>query len=166
MNKKGFAGLDLTQWLLRLLFLTVVVFTCVFLIRMYIVNNVDIVNTEMDLFTYRVLYSPNGIMKVDESLGRVYPGVIDIEKFRDGENITSRMIDYGDTNYYIAAKFWLKEKNEVFYYNKGGYDMWKPLTGIGGGTDLGSVASLHKEIFVLVDNEKDTLVIDVVSPKS
>lgn len=169
-NKNGFAGLDMVQWLIRLLFLTIVVFACVFLINLYIKNDINIAGVEMDLFYKRLIYSPNGIMYKDETLNRAYPGIIDLEKFKDGKNITDSIINYGDSNNYVAAKVSLyyfnpEDTYSEFYYNEFGYKKWKPLLGIEG---KGGVRSQTKELPVLVyDNnkyEQMILRVEIVTP--
>lgn len=177
--KKGFAGVDMIQWMLRLIFLTVVVFSCVLLIRMYIKSDVNIFEAETDLFYKRVLYSPDGIMYKDYKINRAYPGIIDLERFRDGTNITEDMIVYGAPNNYIAAKFTLRERKRQelqpyeFYYNKNGYTRWKPFADLGI-EGIGGADSIKKEILVLVYEKKeeggtlenDILEVDIVSPRS
>jgi len=169
-NKRGFGGIDLTQWLMRLLFLTAVIFSCVFLIRSYIDSDIDISNTEMQIFTYRVLYSPNSIMYTEDNTGRVYPGIVDYDNFLNGENLTMKAIDYTEEKSYLGAKFWLKNKDKTFYYYKNNYDMYKPLVGVGGATDLGGVDYLKRDIFVLVYEDgkyvEDRLIIEVVTPRT
>lgn len=168
--KKGFVGVDMVQWFIRLMFLTIVVFTCVFLIRMYITNEVNILDAEMDLFAKRFLYSPNGLAYMDERINRVYPGIIDIGKFQDGKNIVQEMVDYGDPNNYMAAKFSLDGVNvEPFYYNVNGYHKWKPLSNLKIKGPGGAVSSEKVYPVLVYDDGKyysSKLMIDVVTPKS
>jgi hypothetical protein len=84
MRKKGFMGIEMIQWFIRIVFLALIVFTAVFFTKTFIKRSVDINQQEMDLFIKRVVYSPSGISYVDHQIDRVYPGIIDYNKFKRG----------------------------------------------------------------------------------
>ena len=70
------------MWVPRILFLVVVMFTVMILIRSYVATTIDTSELEANIFISRILYSPNSISYFDSDIGRTYQGVIDINKFK------------------------------------------------------------------------------------
>lgn len=70
------------EWLPRLLLMAVAVVVCVLLVRHYSDQTVDGSQLELSAYLYRLHYG-DVITYVDKDTGRVYPGVIDVEKFTD-----------------------------------------------------------------------------------
>jgi hypothetical protein len=169
MNKRGLIFEDMLVWLLRIIFLTVVVFCVVFLIRMLIVENVQVSEIEMDYFAKRVYLSKQGFAFYDDKIDRVYPGIIDYQKFAYGQERLENAMYYGEKNQYIAAKVYLKNNKTEFIYNERRYSRWKPLSNLNL-IGIGGARSRTFEFPVIVkDNDNtfnDVLVIDVATPNS
>jgi len=143
--KKGLS-LTVTQWIPRIIFLTIVVFSVLFLVRMHIRYNIEIPGLEADIFVSRLLYSPNGFTYVDPDTRRPYPGIIDLDKF-NAETVV-KAIDYGEDH--IAARIML-ESGKEFIYNQDESDKWAPLSFIQKG--LGAIKSDKIKVKVLVYDE-------------
>lgn len=167
MNKKGTISEEVGFWIPRLVF-TIIVSVIVYLVTgMFILSEITVQDADAEIFNQRVLSSRQGISYVDPYTNRVYPGVIDIEKFNDMSSL-ERAIDYGEDSTYLGAKFILLDKekrlvSEKVYNEKayrriieGGYegkggvevidkDLYVMIRDIGGNTEPGY---LHSTIIV------------------
>lgn len=155
----------------RLVFLIAVLFAVVLIVKVYIITNVDIREAEANILINRLLYSKNGLSHYDESIKRVYPGVIDLDKFKqlsmnNPNALDSVVINYGSDNPIIAAKITLRgidtykgDPEIIVYYNKDRFDKWEPrtLSSIRGGA--GTVKAFKEQNYVLAKEG------DVVTPK-
>jgi hypothetical protein len=169
LNKKGMFGLLIMQWIPRIIFLTVVVFAIILLIRLEIKENVNITNAELELFIKRMIYSPNGINYYDQSINRAYPGIIDLKKFKNGENVTNFAVFYGESNNYIAARLTLIKKKMNFTYNNDGYNKWYPLAQLkilGMGSATMTTMNLPVQVYDNGKLENDILNIEAITPNS
>ncbi len=112
----------------RLLFLIIVLFSVVFLIRQFVVNNLNIQDVQAEVFVNKVLYSPNGILFYDNSLQRTVSGIIDPSKLNP--EILDLLMDYKTQNF-IAANITLFDTNNNIVssaaYNKESYLNWNPI---------------------------------------
>ena len=74
----------------------------------------------------RLFFSPNSISYVDDTLGRVYPGIIDMSKF---DNVTLDRSFFTKENKASAAKLELinldLEESKITYINEELYSRWK-----------------------------------------
>ncbi len=151
INKKAQISHTVLKSILWFFFLIVVLLSIVFLVRGYITVVIDTKDIEADLFYNEVLFTKGGISYYDTIIDRVYPGIIDINKFND--DVFSKSISYGSTNYFISANLSLisPDGKEIgsFIYNEEWYKKWKPLTKryLPG---PGSATKIQKQSYVLV----------------
>lgn len=149
----------------------------VILVRSFVVEKVDVIELEANLFANRLLYSPNGISFVDENTGRAYPGIIDFKKFgmNDMENKLLSSIYYGDSNRNIGAKITFKNfgsnEENLLFYNKKFYDEKKILIESGLTKGPGGATSYTKKLNVLIfknsnSMDKGLLELDIIMPNS
>lgn len=92
-GKKGLAAHDMIMFIPKFIFLILVMICVIFLVKIFIVNNIDVRYAESMLIVERVTNSPTGITYYDEELMRPHPGVIDLKKFSN-ENI-GKVIELG-----------------------------------------------------------------------
>jgi len=136
------------------------------LIRSYIVTTVDVFDAQAEVFHDRLLYSTNGISYYDHEIGRLYPGVIDMEKL-DQQNFDSIILNsvyYGKEhvdpqsgfeNREIGAKMTAYSDDnplyttKVAYYNKDYYEYYrdvalglKGVKGPGGARKKGKISNV------------------------
>lgn len=130
MNKKGFLG---EAWLFlfyRFIIVLFVAIAMIVLVKTYIVTEINIQETQADLFMYNTLNSKEGLSYYDEDLERSYPDLISVSDFQDTaaleEKLDARM-DYGEQQL-IASELTLftadGEKLGTAYYNKDWYERW------------------------------------------
>ena len=114
------------QWIMRLIFLVVVMLAVVILVRTFIVTEVDSFEAEANLLMERIIYSPTIITYYDDTIERAFPGTIDFEKFQKAAERMDRSLSYGETNKHIGAEIDLldtgKRRRHKAYYNKEEYE--------------------------------------------
>lgn len=129
MNK---SALVMTTYLFIFYRFVVVLFVAlamVALVKLYVVTEINIQETHANLFIHNVLNSKNGISYYDKNIDRIYPMIIDIDDFVNGDLETrlNERMDYGE-QHLMAAHFTLftTEGDEVgsVYYNKEWYEKW------------------------------------------
>ena len=159
-DKNGRAISDhLILWIPKFLYLAVAFLSVIFLLKLLIITNVDTSEAEAKLLTNRIYYSPNLISLLDLEIGRAYPGIIDLEKYRQLQNsdinkLDAETITYGQENRLIAAKLSLINMDinteEIVFYNKENYEFWEPrlLSTVTGGS--GSAKSFVEQRYVLI----------------
>lgn len=145
-SKKGAVAEDVLQYIPRILFLAIAIFSIVFLVRSYIVNSLDVKDVQAEVFMNRILYSPDGISYFDSDLQRIIPGTIDVTKFTD--DTLNKLMDYKDDSF-IAAKLELSDaankKIAMASYNGKTFERWLPLRGE---TGPGGVKSTIRTYYV------------------
>ncbi len=161
-NKRAVISGEMLMVIPKVFFLIAILFAFIILVKALIVTEVDVKHIESSILVNRLLFSKNGISYYDESIERLYPGVIDFNRFeeisKNNPNILdNEIITYGVDNPMIAAKITLKQedkKDVIAYYNKDKFDRWEPrvLPGIEGGA--GSVRAFKQQKYVLVKNEE------------
>lgn len=177
----------------RMIFLIVVAFVLVLLVGKFVQTNIDVRETEARLMIERIMYSPNTFNYVEPETGRVYPGIIDLEKFsaakdqnppaKDQQTAPSQRLDaavsYGNYDFILAAKLELKNPDGTkfkdskdaeiapVFLNKDNYNNWKPrqATGLLG---PGGASGIEVTRAVLVREGSQTknalLVIEIIYP--
>lgn len=148
MNKKGLIAFNELIWVIRII-IVITVFIMVTAVYFYVVKiTFSTEGEEMDIFAYRLLYGPTGVSVYDPLSNRVYPGVVDTERFRKGEWAAS--IDFGKD--YMAAEIILFDQGNTpvatAYYSERLYKLWEPLAGVKGD---GGILELKKNVPVLVE---------------
>ena len=110
MDKRGLQSFNYLLWIVRIVYLIIVLTSIVLLVRIYSITIVNSETIESNLFVQRLLYAPHGISYYDEELQRVYPGIVDASKI-DGTYLTN-IIFYKEENKYISAKISLYAAEE------------------------------------------------------
>lgn len=143
-NKRSLISGEVIMFIPQIIFLIAVLFAFVILVKSLIVTAIDVRPVDASILVERMLFTKNGISYYDEGLERLYPGVIDLEKFKDISGKTDRIytleeearskldeevISYGSDSFLIAANLTLTQQGGErisAYYNKKWYDRWKP----------------------------------------
>ena len=116
-------------------------FSIAFMVFLFIDNNTDIQDGEMELFVEQLLYSKHGISHHDLETDRVYPGIIDYGDIMNTQEIEEKLnkaFNYGDSPL-ITARFNISfqdyitdtdiKKIKEFYYNKKAFEEYSFVTG-------------------------------------
>jgi hypothetical protein len=126
----------------RIIFLVIMLMSCVILIRLFVVNEFDTREIQADLLVNGLLYSPGGISWYDAETGRTFPEIIDLKQFSE------RDFDHAlffPGNNFIAAKITVVDIGLALhgegYFNRVWYENWEPLVtinipGLGGITKI------------------------------
>lgn len=137
-GKKALMSFNMIAMIPRILFLVVVLMSCVILIRFFIINEFDTRELQTDLLVNGLLYSPGGAGWYDAETGRTFPEVIDLQQFSD------RDFDHAlffPGNNFITARIEVFSQDFIVlgtgYYNRQWYQNWEPLVtlnipGLGG----------------------------------
>ena len=163
-NKRSEVSGEMIMMIPQLIFLIAVLFAFVILVKTLIVTHVDVRGIDASIFAERLLFSPNGISYFDGSIERVYPGIIDLEEFRQINDdpdfkLDRILVNYGSDNPIMAAKLTLAQAGGgsiVKYYNKIWYDRWKQKVLPSVREGPASIGSFDKRRNVLI-KEGDTL---------
>ena len=157
-NKRGMISGEVVMFIPKIIFLMAVLFAVVLLVKVFIVTTIDVRQVESNILVSRLLYSKGGLSYFDETIQRLYPGIIDLNKFEqlskyNPNTLDNWIISYGEDNPIIAAKITLKygDKKEIaVFYNKDRFDKWEPraLSTVKGGA--GSVKSFEARRYILV----------------
>ncbi|MFA6088881.1 MAG: hypothetical protein WC755_03380 [Candidatus Woesearchaeota archaeon] len=122
-----------------------------FLLNMYansfIISSVNTDNVEREIILERFLYSCDGFIYNDNSIGRCYPGYVDILKFSQS-NISSVLMYQAK---FLSAKFTLEYDDgtsQTAYYDEKHYKKYSDMSGLGS-----MVERVNKKYFVIVVNQ-------------
>lgn len=166
-GKRGTISTSVFYSLFNMFFMVLIVMTVVILINLFYITNVDARDAESRITGLSALYSTKGISYYDQELGRIFPGIIDMDKFTDEQ--INKAINIHD-NEFIAAKYTLNtiagEEIKSVFLNKKWYERWKPLAGYPG---AGASQSVILERYVLIKNSEHVrgkLTIEVITPNS
>ena len=166
---------DIIYWIPKLIYYCIVVLIVMLMLITLIRTKVEMRDIEARVYANRILYTLDGISYQDDELGRVYPGMIDINRFKD-EAIAASM-NYSNPaeaeNTYIAMNLSLvyqdricdadanaaKGVNEegreaVAYLNKKWYERFLPRVGK---TGRGGALRLDEKRYVLVRCQDESL---------
>ncbi|MBI4453245.1 hypothetical protein HY636_01235 [Candidatus Woesearchaeota archaeon] len=166
MHKRGQISEEVLLSIPRIIFIVAILFAVVILVKILIITNVDVRQIEANVLINRLLYSKDGFIYYDESIKRSFPGVVDLNKFKQLSAINPNWLDntainYGLDNPIIAAKITLRsikndnlqenqnEKDITVFYNKDRFDKWEPRTlyTVRGGA--GSVRAFKEQRYIL-----------------
>ena len=161
----------LMKYIPRIIFVTIVTIIIIFVIAILHLTNVPTEDLRVVIFRQRVLKSVNGLSYYDGEINRLYPGIIDLEKYSkklndDNEALVENLYTAKDVEF-ITAKLTLKDltndKEYVTYYKKGRYQNWVPFS-----FDEKRFLKADKQKFVLI-KDKDNfnpgrLQIEIVTP--
>lgn len=95
----------------------------------------DVFETEANLLVQSLLYNRGGISYEDSATGRIYPGIIDLNKFsQQNQDETEQQllyaVYYGEKQRHVAANITIEgmvEGNSLLY-NRVQYLNWEPST--------------------------------------
>jgi len=175
-NKKGNVAFEFLMWIPRLVFLVIVMFAIMVMIRSYITTTIDISELQANVFISRILYSPTTISYFDPDIKRAYPGIIEFDKFKSQitEKFLEKSIYYGEKNTEVGAKFILKDLSEnselIAFYNEDFFKEQKKLVDSGLTQGPGGARGYNKKYDILIFKNnalhKGILTIEVVIPNS
>jgi hypothetical protein len=153
VNKKGQTGHTMVKSIVWFIFLIIVLFSIVYMVRSNITQTIDIRNVEAEVFYHGSL---SALSLNDDIIDRTYMGVIDLNNFN--QDYLEKKLNYGPHNTYMTANFTLFDKDvkmiKTFIYNKDAFNKYEPLTRsyIPG---TGSATKVEKEVKVMInDNGK------------
>lgn len=136
MNRRAQVEM-MEEWFPRIILLIVATVIIVVIVNYYTNRDVDSVDTELAANYYRVYYD-NIIMYSDSATGRVYPGVIDANLFKD-ESLTKVFNDKSLTTKELRVGICLtltqNSGTKTICSDKGMVDHYVPMaqSGINGG---------------------------------
>ncbi|MFC1768449.1 hypothetical protein ACFLZX_01670 [Nanoarchaeota archaeon] len=175
-NKKGITSFEVIMWVPRIIFVTIVIFSVVFLIRAYVKINIDVSQVESDIFIYRTLYGQGGLSKLDPVLDQIDLGVIRKSDINEGTFEKLEDIQYyGEKNSAVGAEFIFSEigslDSQKFYYNKELYDRFLPVASLEESKGPGGARKQKRQIYILFEDEESKLIpalmeVTVVVPNS
>ena len=117
VNKKGQTGHTMVKSIVWFIFLIIVLFSIVYLVRSNITNTIDVKNVEAEVFYHGAL---NALSFNEDIIDRTYVGVIDLGNF--DQEYLEKKLNYGPHNTYMTANFTLFDKEakmiKTFVYNK------------------------------------------------
>ncbi len=159
----------------RFVIVCLVAIAMVILVKMYIVTEIDVQQTQVDLFVTNMLNMKQGVSYYDETLQRAYPGIVLRSDFENPSALETRLdqqMDYGEYDI-LAAELTLfdAEKNTIgtAVYNQEWYDRWIVLaqtfwSGKGSSTDY----LVNKTVLIKDDDalSQGVLQFHVVMPNS
>jgi hypothetical protein len=137
----------------------------VFIMVMIVTNSalkltIDTFDTEAEILSYKLFYSRGGISVYDSEIDRVYPGIIDLEKFLDTENMESELmniIEYKADTDYLSAKIEIFDEGikmiDPVYFNRYHFLRWYPIAMTKAKGD-GGAKLVEKSYYVLLKDKR------------
>jgi len=157
MNKRALQSTDIILTIPRMIFTVVAVLTVIFLVRMFVVQQIDIQETHSKLFVNRIIYSPNAISYVDPNTQRSYPGIIDYDIIKDTGRFRDRLENaiHMDKNLLLAAKITItidkaEDETKSIFFNELWYQRWEPIAMMDGIEGPGGVDRYKYSNYMLV----------------
>ena len=139
-------------WLPRLFFLIAVVLSIVILAKATIKTEIDVFDANSEIFFQRIVYGNDGFSYIDNNINRLYPAIIDIERFKN-QNM-EKAFYYGDENREVGARIILRDFEgtiqESIKYNQEFYDEKDVLVRADWTEGKGTVRSTTKKVYVLI----------------
>jgi len=152
MDKNAALSGYMVSYIIKLLFLIVLVATTYFLVHTYVSQEVDSFSAETSLFVTGLLYSKEGLSVVDKNTGQVMPGVIDLNK------ISSLNLDESlkiSDSRHLAARMVVQDLGgntlATIYYNKLWFDRYIQLSSFQG---LGATRKAERSLYVLLSDAR------------
>jgi hypothetical protein len=171
LSKKAQTSMTVNEGLMivRLLFIVFVSVSVVFLVFKFVALSVDIKNSEGNILINRLISSPGCLAYTDKTLGRSYPGIIDLSRFNP--ETLNNCIYFGESNDFAAASLNLTTigTGAVYsaYYNEQGYKILYPKAGAQGSG--GSMLFVEKRYVQIMDEsglKGGLLIVQLVLPNS
>jgi len=156
------------HFVMRMLMLIFVALSVVIIVRKFMILSIDTGPLESNILINRLIYSPDCLADRD-SLLRLRPGIIDLERFTEGT--LNKCLFYGDQNDFAAGNLTLlfleTDQRHELLYNRQGYLLLKPRAGAEG---PGGARSFSDWKYVLANDKgtlrKAILFIEVILPNN
>ena len=132
-NKRGDSTPDeMIGNLHRSVFTVIVALTTIFLIRAFIVTNIQVASLESNVLINYPHIHKDGFSKFDSQLDRLYPGVIDMNRFTTGQlkilKVERPLIIVRFAKNQTIIDSQLKKEEPLYAYRDlGKYQTWQPL---------------------------------------
>lgn len=164
MNKKATTTLNILIEAFRMLGVVVLSIILIYLLTLSTKLKFNSFDAEADIYFNSLIYSSNGFSYYDSLSGRLYPGIIDSQRFNQDVTLSSQIAAAEFAVYDITGN---KLLAEPVMLNKKGFDKWTALRGF---TGAGGADAKEKRLYVLFrDNGRLTpalLKADIVIPRS
>lgn len=115
LNKKGLMMLNYAIWIMRFIFLAILLVSVSIVISKYVNLRVDIAASESEVALQRIV-SSDALMYASPVTSRTYPAIIDMNKIKNAAVLDSE-IDFGKARH-ISAKVSLQNKKSAVFLNK------------------------------------------------
>lgn len=102
LQKKGTFTFDVALWIPRLSFTIILGIILLAVLNIYVQTDISVEEAEAEIFSQRILTQPSLISYKDPYTRRVYPGIIDIQRFNDID--FDSKLSYSKDNTYLGAK--------------------------------------------------------------
>lgn len=112
-RNKGFV-LNLVELIPLMLLLGASIIVIIFIINGSTYYASDSFSTEASLFASELVYSPGGLSYYDTELGRYRPGIIDVSKLDQFEDILSDTFTIGGNNQKLGARITIYDNSDDF----------------------------------------------------
>jgi len=164
----GFNEIMAFAYILTIVFITI---SLIFLVRHSVNLFVDTSRTEADTYHNFILYAKEGLSYYDPAIDRVYPGIIDVQRFVPGTLESSLAFqDVHPSKELPAAKIELSDVTtgvqQELYWNEQWFLRLEPKSGLAG---TGSPNAVKKSYPVVIKNGTDEhagiLTIEVIVPR-
>ena len=118
MNKLASEMLNYPIWILRIIFLSILIISVGFMITKYMNVRIDVSSAETAIILQRILHSP-AIMHQDTITQRVYPSIPETTHWSDATTKLTEDIPYDKNNRHLGAQITLDSKQkQPVYLNK------------------------------------------------
>ncbi len=128
-DKKAQAYEILEYYLVRIPFILILVAIFLYMASSFENNALQSHDVRKEIIQNRIFYSANSITYFDPNSGRVYPHIVDIERFN---NLQLDQAFWTKENNQLSGKLELTNtelnKTEVAYINEDQYERWKHYT--------------------------------------
>lgn len=166
-TNKGFLGAEMFSFLVKFLITGVVFVVFVMLIKSQLDLDVDIAETEAEVFFYKSIYAKNGISYYDDQLDLVHPGIVDLKNVIDQKDPIEKRLESlysysAQDSSFIAAKYEIQndagQTIDTFYYKEDLFTRIEPLSY--GGDGPGSSRRIVHALYVLLSDSELVKAID------
>ncbi|GEM_PF-5096012 len=125
-NKKGIELLNFPIWVLRIMFLTILIISMGFMVSKYLNLRVDITPLESQIMLQR-LTSSNALMHQDKSTQQTIFAVLDSAKLPNADTKLAEEFNFGEGVRHISAKISIDSRKTPNYVNKRLFEDLAPL---------------------------------------
>ena len=156
-NKKAIASINYLVWILRFIFLAILMVSIGLVVSKYINVRVDVSSIESAIFLERI-FSSNAIMFQDSVTLRVYPGIVELEKFKNKQTLDDEFA-FAKGSRHISSKVRLEKTKNTVFVGKRLFEDLEPTLG----TIFGSDAYELKQDFIASVRDNNEIADDKLS---